>query len=187
MGKLDIRALRTERRLHASLASLIHEKDYESIVVKEILARAEVARSTFYTHFEDKEALLLSCIEKMLADARAQAPGATDPIERLLSFSLPLLRHIQASRGPAPTDPAASSQQPVHQRLEGVLATLLAADLQRLQGSPSAPALAPELLARLLVTVFFEVTAWWVRRTPTLKPEAVHAIYRGLVGPSLRG
>lgn len=186
MGKLDTRTRRTEYRLHASLASLIHEKDYESIVVKEILARAEVARSTFYAHFDDKEALLLSCIEELLVDARAQASGTTDLIDRLLGFSLPLLRHIQASRGRTPA-PKASFQQPVHQRLERVLATLLEADVRRVHDKPCISALAPELLAGYLVTVFFEVTTWWVQRMPTLEPEQVHAIYRRLAEPSLRG
>lgn len=187
MGKSDTRTHRTERRLHASLASLIHEKDYESIVVKEILARAEVARSTFYTHFDDKEGLLLSCIEGMLDDARAEARGVTDHVDRLLSFSLPLLRHIQANRGRVPTDLDMSSQQPVHRRLKQVLVTLLEADLRRLRGKPGAPALAPELLARILVTAFFEVTAWWGQSMPKLEPEAVHATYCRLVEASLRG
>lgn len=187
MSKLDTRTIRTERRLRASLGSLIQEKDYESIVVKEILARAEVARSTFYTHFDDKEALLLSCVEQVLADVRAQTPGAGDPIDRLLSFSFPLLRHIQARRGRAPTDPVASSQQPVHRRLKRVLASLLEADLRRLRDNPNAPALPPELLAGFLVTVFLQVTAWWMQRMPTLKPEEVYAIYRRLAEPSLRG
>lgn len=184
--KSDTRTHRTERRLHASLASLIHEKDYESIVVKDILARAEVARSTFYTHFDDKEALLLSCIERTLADARAQAPSITAPADRLLSFSLPLLRHIQANRGRASTGLGASSQQPVHQRLKQMLVTLLETDLRRLRGKPGAPALTPELLARILVTVFFEITAWWVQAMPKLEPEAVHATYCRLVEASLR-
>jgi len=39
------------------LIDLAHEKPYDSIAVKEILDRANVGRSTFYTHFQDKHEL----------------------------------------------------------------------------------------------------------------------------------
>ena len=54
----DRRVQKTQDLLHGALASLIHEKSYDAIVVKEILARANVGRSTFYTHFRDKDELL---------------------------------------------------------------------------------------------------------------------------------
>ena len=44
-------------------------QSYEHIVVKENLARANVARSTFYTHFRDKDALLNSSIRDVLGAA----------------------------------------------------------------------------------------------------------------------
>ena len=39
---------RTEHQLRQSLASLIHEKRYDAIVVKEILARADVLVASFF-------------------------------------------------------------------------------------------------------------------------------------------
>ena len=96
LRKTDSRVRRTELVLHRSLASLIHEKCYDTIVVKEILARANVARSTFYAHFDGKEELLLSSIQHLLADARERLAQASDPVERLLYFSLPVLQHIEA-------------------------------------------------------------------------------------------
>ena len=54
----DRRVQRTRRLLHKALMSLILEKKYESITVQEILDRADVGRSTFYMHFQDKDELL---------------------------------------------------------------------------------------------------------------------------------
>jgi len=51
----DARVRRTYRALHEALGSLIQQRPYERILVKEILARAQVARSTFYAHFHDKD------------------------------------------------------------------------------------------------------------------------------------
>src|SRR5436190_11656675 len=44
----DARVRRTQRRLRDAIVSLIHEKSYSAIAVKEILMRADVGRSAFY-------------------------------------------------------------------------------------------------------------------------------------------
>lgn len=65
-GAEDRRIQKTLKLLREALVSLIAEKPYDSIVVKEILDRANVGRSTFYTHFRDKDELLSSGIHDML-------------------------------------------------------------------------------------------------------------------------
>ncbi len=57
---------KTQNLLHEALFSPIHERDLDSIAVKEILHRADVGRSTYYSHFHDKEELLLSGIRATL-------------------------------------------------------------------------------------------------------------------------
>jgi hypothetical protein len=49
----DRRIQKTRTLLLEALGALIHEKAYDSIVVKEILHRANVGRSTFYVHFRE--------------------------------------------------------------------------------------------------------------------------------------
>jgi DNA-binding MarR family transcriptional regulator len=52
----DRRIQKTQNLLREALVSLIHEKNYDSIVVKEILDRANVGRSRMVKN--------LKCIEK---------------------------------------------------------------------------------------------------------------------------
>ncbi len=68
----DRRTQKTEALLREALGALIREKPYDDIVVKEILARADVGRSTFYAHFHDKDELLLSGIQDMLRSAQSR-------------------------------------------------------------------------------------------------------------------
>jgi AcrR family transcriptional regulator len=49
LKKTDRRVARTQKRLREALHSLIHERDYDSIAVKEILDRADVGRSAFWS------------------------------------------------------------------------------------------------------------------------------------------
>ena len=76
-GAEDRRIQKTQNLLREALVSLIAEKPYDSIVVKEILDRANVGRSTFYMHFRDKDDLLVSGIHDMLGPVPfpARSPG----------------------------------------------------------------------------------------------------------------
>ena len=65
-GVEDRRIQKTTNLLREALVSLIAEKPFDSIVVKEILDRANVGRSTFYMHFRDKDDLLISGIHDLL-------------------------------------------------------------------------------------------------------------------------
>lgn len=58
--KEDRRKQRTRRLLRDALMELVIERDYESITIQDIAERANVARTTFYLHFKDKEDLLFN-------------------------------------------------------------------------------------------------------------------------------
>lgn len=78
MAEDDRRVRRTRRALHEALISLVLEKGYERITVRDVLDRADVVRSTFYAHYRDKDALLFSCFEDVLVQLR-QVVGAMTP------------------------------------------------------------------------------------------------------------
>src|SRR5437660_10097620 len=62
--KPDERIRRTHERLGSALMELIQEKPIDDVTVQEVLDRASVGRSTFYLHFNDKNDLLFSQLEK---------------------------------------------------------------------------------------------------------------------------
>ena len=66
--KVDPRVKRTRRLLCDALVSLILEKDFGSISIKEITERAEVAYITFFRHFESIDQLLREVLEDGLAE-----------------------------------------------------------------------------------------------------------------------
>ena len=69
--KADRRSHRTKRSLSEALVDLIKEKRFDEITVQNVIDRAEVGRSTFYSHFRDKEDLFQQDWERFL-DAFAQ-------------------------------------------------------------------------------------------------------------------
>ena len=55
---MDQRPLRTRRLILDALLDLIEAASYESISIKEIAAKAGIARTTFYMHYTSKEEVL---------------------------------------------------------------------------------------------------------------------------------
>lgn len=71
-GKEDLRQRRSKRHLSEALVSLMEERPLRDISVVDICERAMVHRTTFYAHFEDKNALLQHVLEELI-DGLAQS------------------------------------------------------------------------------------------------------------------
>ena len=184
----DRRVRKTRTQLHDALASLVHEKPYDDIVVKEILARADVGRSTFYAHYRDKDELLERGIRDMLCIDSAQSSArGTSPCDRLLGFSLPFLEHVEQFRvgGELPLD--AIRAAPVHEHLRRVLESALGDALHAGDAGPpfDTSAVPTNLLVRHVAASFVLTLDWWLEH-PTLSAREVDACFRALVAPIVR-
>ena len=62
---LDRRVQKTRKLLQDALIELVAEKGYEKVTIQELLDKANVGRSTFYAHFQDKEELLHSILDRL--------------------------------------------------------------------------------------------------------------------------
>lgn len=60
--KEDRRTRRTKKLLANALMDLIKQKGYDSLTVQDVINKANIGRTTFYTHYESKEQLLIGNI-----------------------------------------------------------------------------------------------------------------------------
>lgn len=60
MEKQDLRKIKTRKAIDQAFTTLIAEKGFEAMTIKDIAEEAIINRGTFYMHYEDKYALLES-------------------------------------------------------------------------------------------------------------------------------
>ncbi len=75
--KEDRRIVRTRALLRDALLELIIEKGYQDITVQDITDRADVARTTFYLHFTDKDDLLFKSMREIYEELISHVPVPT--------------------------------------------------------------------------------------------------------------
>src|ERR1019366_193000 len=163
--RADRRIERTRQALMRALVDLLLSEDLESITIASIVARADVGRSTFYTHFRGRDDILKASLSFPSAPL-ARIVG--EPVEVVVL--LPLLAHFREQRRLA----RAFTQGPLRRLWVRRLAELIEPDLSalalRLRARPLLPvALASLEVAELRIAL---IVQWLASRDP-VPPEAV--------------
>ena len=82
----DRRSIRSRRALLDAAERLFGERGVDAVSIDDLIASADVAKGTFYNHFDDKAALALAVVTSVRADAEAlvaaRNAGIIDPAQR---------------------------------------------------------------------------------------------------------
>ncbi|GHP01103.1 hypothetical protein KSF_111500 [Reticulibacter mediterranei] len=90
----DPRVLRTRQLLLQAFSELFLEKGFQTMTVQDIAERAKINRSTFYTHFEDKFAILESWVREQF-QLRVASRVLTGDSWSLNTFRLLILHVVE--------------------------------------------------------------------------------------------
>ncbi len=186
-GAEDRRIQKTTNLLRDALVALIAEKPYDSIVVKEILDRANVGRSTFYTHFRDKDDLLVSGIHDMLGPVPSltRMPGKGN--EWIFWFSLPVFEHHYRHAHAWGDRIGPRGRAILHAHLRRVLTEIIAEAMKKdlRMGRQTARQLPASLLSSYVASTFVLVLNWWLDNRMRLPPKEIDDVFRRLTLPTL--
>ena len=185
MVDTDRRVRRTRRALHDALLTLMIEKSYDAVTVQDIIDRADVGRSTFYSHFTDKRDLLDSGFED-LNQLLAQPPSAARGREGMLRFSLPLFQHAHAHQRLAQALVTRRGASPVQDRFHQVLTSTIRAELDELVAQHQGAVRADDLTVDYIAGALQAVITSWLDTAPHKTPREVDALFHTLVDPGLR-
>jgi AcrR family transcriptional regulator len=182
----DRRVRRTRRNLAEALTELILERSYEAITVQDILDRADIGRSTFYAHFRDKEALLLSCFDDLRDDLRrdldAMTPGVEphDPAQPSIVVFAHAYRHRRIYRALCGRHGGNIVYGHLHTLLAATLRTHLAPHLAA-SGSP----IPAEAMAEFYTSGLLGILTWWVNQGFPHGPAHVAQMFGAMANPGI--
>jgi AcrR family transcriptional regulator len=187
----DRRVQRTRRQLHDALLDRILEKRYDAITVQEILDRAEVGRSTFYTHFRDKNELLTSGFPLLKASLDSVVDEARTPAgrsyERIVAHSTAMFEHAASYREIHRALRGSRAEALVNRNLRAVSSAVIGrrVELEMQRHGTSETGVSAELLTLFLVSTQIALLTWWLDARNPVPVEEVDNAYRRLVLPVL--
>lgn len=165
--KEDRRVQRTRNMLYEALLDLMIEKGYEAITVQDIIDRANVGRSTFYSHFLDKEQLLLGSIDRLREFLKQQSVNRSLPEvsgEYRFGFSLAMLQHVQSHKRIYKATVGKKGGALVLQHMQRMLADLTRDEIAVLLPSSASLPISQDVAVEFVVNTFLTLLTWWVDR-----------------------
>jgi AcrR family transcriptional regulator len=178
-GTMDRRVARTRALLQDALVALIPELGYAAITVENICEKANVGRSTFYTHYVGKDDLRSATIDahlRSLTHRRVSAEPETSG--RLFAFSLPMLEHAHAFRA-LHHALLSSSGETIHDEMRERVRRAVRSELvEKRAGATDVPV---EFAVQYISGAFLALLAWWIAADITLSPAQVDVLFQQMV------
>nr|WP_246866033.1 TetR/AcrR family transcriptional regulator [Novosphingobium sp. SG720] len=98
--KVDRRRLRTRSALIGAGQRLFAARSIDGVTIDDIVAAADVAKGSFYNHFDDKESLAGAIVDLVQGDCEREVASAnldvTDPASRVARAMAALIRYARA-------------------------------------------------------------------------------------------
>jgi AcrR family transcriptional regulator len=179
-AKVDRRVRRTRESLGDALVELIREKPFVAITVQEVLDRAKVGRSTFYTHYRDKDDLFLSDVDEFfeglatLLSRRREASDRIAPVRELFA-------HVAEVRDFYAALVASGKIHDVLEMGQGHLARGIESRLREMPRAGGLPAPARVATSAALAGALLSLLTWWLDRGMPGTPAEMDDLYHGLV------
>ena len=167
LKKEDRRVQRTINMVYDAFLDLLIEKGYEVITVQDIIDRANIGRSTFYSHFVDKEQLLISSIDQLRDFLKQQSREQTlseVPGEYRFGFCLPMLQHAQSHKRIYKATVGKQSGGLVIYHMQRMLIDLIGEETAILFTDATSKPIPQNVAIEFVVNTFFTLLTWWMEQ-----------------------
>lgn len=174
---MDRRQRKTRDAIFKAFSELLEKHRYENITVQDIIDKADVGRSTFYSHFETKDTLLKELcsdiFEHIFKGDICDYPGETHNLEEKLAH---ILWHLKDHRRDIIGLLACESADIFMGQIESYLQKLF--ELHLSDFNKDVP---DDLLLNHLTNSFCATIKWCVRKEMNISPEEIAKNYIKLI------
>jgi AcrR family transcriptional regulator len=178
--KMDARVRRTRDALGDALVELMQEKPFDSITVQDVLDRAQVGRSTFYSHYSDKDDLLMSDADEFFESIAMALSFHGDTSERVFPVKEFFLHIIDASRFVA----ALKDSGKIHENFELAQGHFARGIERRLSEIPRGAQIPPHersIIAFAHAGALLSLLRWWIDRGMKEPAEEMDRLFHKMV------
>jgi AcrR family transcriptional regulator len=180
MSEEDRRVQKTRKLLKDALISLILDRGYESVTIQDIIDTANVGRSTFYMHFENKDALLHSCFEEFHEMFDKYDLNSSDDL-RKSDFIVSLFRLVERNQRLCKAlmgkDDMTMFFNPVHKFIYDYFEE----SVSRLFANAKHSSLKLELIANYVTSALLGTLRWWVYKDMPYTVEEMDRFFKDSV------
>ena len=184
---VDPRVRRTRRLLREALVSLMLEKDFASISIKEITERAEVAYITFFRHYESLDQLLMEVLDEGLGEllTRIETLAKQSDPSNLETEGMLIFEYIGQKADLFRVLFKSQSVTRIRKKVVRNIATIFQKSclpLARLD-NPTATA----MLSNHIATSLLALIEWWLDNNMKPTPAQMGKVYKSLIIDSTVG
>ena len=176
--RMNARGKRTRDALGDALVALINEKPFEEITVQQVLDRAGVSRTTFYTHFRDKDDLFLSDLEDFFELLGGLLDKAHAPLTRVAPLA-ELVSHVGEMRSFYQALVASGKVHDVHELGIGSFARSIEKRLVQAGVKLEGPQLQAQAYG--LAGSMMSLMDWWLRQANPMSPVELDRLFHRMV------
>ena len=182
--KKDRRTRKTRQLLRDTLLTLLKEKRYEEISVQDIIERADVARSTFYVHYVDKDDLLTGRYGIFAENLGEQMHAHAGEGSSSAFSSRTWFYHIQAQGDILKVIAKDSAMELAMKTLRGIIHDSVQNGMQAHSQSKDASVPLP-LVVDYLADTLMTLIKWWFKDGMRYTPEQMDEMFQQLVMPGV--
>ena len=178
--RTDARVRRTRDALGDALIALMQEKPFDTITVQDVLDHAHVSRSTFYTHYSDKDDLLMSDAEEFFEALSAALSQHGDKSDRVF----PVREFFAHLSDVQPFFKALVKSGKYHENMELARGHFARGIERRLAELPRGNAIAANQLPAIAFAhagALLSLLSWWLDRGMRESPAEMDELFHRMV------
>lgn len=185
---MDRRQQKTRNAIFAAFTALLNRRSYNAITVQDIISEANIGRSTFYAHFETKEALLQALCRELFdhilttAMDRQDTHGLYACTDAPNSMICHILKHLQENDNHILTLLRCENNAIFLQYFKSGMDSLVSAQYVK-EGSAALPR---DFLINHISGSFVEMVRWWIEGGCKQTPQQLDDYFRQVIEPILK-
>jgi AcrR family transcriptional regulator len=182
---LDRRVQKTRQIIYEAFFELMKEKQYDKITVQEIIDRANVGRSTFYSHFVSKDELLENSIENLMSMLDLHLSYINNNGKRRLIAVEEFFKHIKENNRLMRSLIKGKSADLFVDKVQTHLNKNIETQLSQQFTDAKDPTIPLPILINFISSTLISLLKWWLENKMKYTPEQMEQYFHKLVTPSI--